>query len=84
MHQGCPVRAAVADHVSFTIAGTAAAHTPENVRVLRHDARHAAQAEARAQPIDQMVEFFGVIVAASPVCAGSVRSVTSAESRTVS
>ena len=35
-----------------------------NVRVLRHDPRHAAQAEARAEPIDQMGEIFGVIVAA--------------------
>jgi hypothetical protein len=37
-----------------------------NVRVLRHDPRHAAQAEAGSEPIDQMSELFGVIVAAKP------------------
>ena len=47
--------------------------------------RHAAQAEARAEPVDQMRQLFGVIVRRpSPVCTGSLRSVTSAESRTMS
>ena len=55
-----------------------------NMRVLRHEPRHAAQAEARAEPVDQMRQFFGVVGPAKPVCTGSTRSVTSAESRTMS
>ena len=31
------------------------------MRVLRHEPRHAAQAEARAEPVDQMRQFLGVI-----------------------
>ena len=55
-----------------------------NMRVLRHQPRHAAQPEARAEPVDQMRQLFGVVGAGKPGLRRSLRSVTSAESRTMS
>ena len=37
-----------------------------NMRVLRHEPRHAAQAKARAEPVDQMRQLLGMVGAGKP------------------